>query len=79
MIPHPPFSLHLAPCDFFLLPTVGKMPRGRKFCTADKAVEKIQRLFFVMPQDTFLNFLKVASREFISVLGLKGDILKRGK
>lgn len=55
ILPHPPYSPDLAPCDFFLFPTVKKMLRGRKFNTANDAVEEFHRLFFDLQQDAFFK------------------------
>jgi hypothetical protein len=34
LIPHPPYSPDLAPADFFLLPKVKMLLKGRRFHTA---------------------------------------------
>jgi hypothetical protein len=38
VIPHPPYSPHLAPCDFFLFPKMKLKLKGRRFDT----IEQIQ-------------------------------------
>jgi len=38
VIPHPPYSPDLAPCDFFLFPKMKLKPKGRRFDT----IEEIQ-------------------------------------
>jgi hypothetical protein len=38
VLPHPPYSPDLAPCDFFLLPKMKLKLKGRQFDT----IEKIQ-------------------------------------
>jgi hypothetical protein len=30
VVPHPPYSPDLAPCDFFLLPRMKSKPKGRR-------------------------------------------------
>lgn len=55
LLPHPAYSPDLAPCDFFLFPTLKKSLRGRRFSTADEAVDEFRRLFFDLPQDQFFS------------------------
>lgn len=55
LVSHAPYSPDLAPCDFFLFPTVKKMLRGRTFSNSDEAVEAFRALFFDLPQDAFLK------------------------
>jgi hypothetical protein len=38
VIPHPPYSPHLAPCEFFLFPKIKLKLKGRRFDT----IEEIQ-------------------------------------
>jgi hypothetical protein len=33
VIPHPPYSLHLAPCECFLIPKIKLKLKGRRFYT----------------------------------------------
>jgi hypothetical protein len=42
VIPHPPYSPDLAPCDFFLLPKMKIQLKGRRFET----IEEIQGNYF---------------------------------
>jgi len=34
-VPHLPYSLDLAPCDFFLFPTIKKILKGKRFATME--------------------------------------------
>jgi len=36
IIPHPPYSPDLAPCDFFLFPTMKKTLKGKRFATMEE-------------------------------------------
>ena len=38
VVTHPPYSPDLAPCDFFLFPTVKEKVKGTQFGTPDVAV-----------------------------------------
>jgi hypothetical protein len=39
LIPHPPYSPHLAPCDFYLLPKIKLKLKGRRFDTTEIQVD----------------------------------------
>ena len=39
LLPHPPYSPDLAPCDFFLFPKVKSMLKGRRFSCDEEAVD----------------------------------------
>jgi len=36
IVPHPPYSPDLAPCDFFLFPTMKKTLKGKRFATVEE-------------------------------------------
>lgn len=56
-LPHPPYSPDLAPCDFWLFPTMKRMLRGRRFesdeALEEAAVEAIENI----PIEEFGNFM----------------------
>jgi hypothetical protein len=43
VIPHPPHSPDLAPCDFFLFPKMKLKLKGRRFDTTDEIQAESQR------------------------------------
>jgi hypothetical protein len=44
VIPHPPYSLDLAPCDLFLFPKMKLKLKGRRFDTIEKIQAESQRV-----------------------------------
>ena len=42
VVPHPPYSLDLAPCDFFLFPTVKKTLKRKRFATVEEVTTASQ-------------------------------------
>jgi hypothetical protein len=44
VIPHPPYSPLLAPCDFFLFPKMKLKLKGRRFDTTGKMQTESQRV-----------------------------------
>jgi hypothetical protein len=45
VIPHPPYSLNLAPCDFFLFLRVKLTLKGYRFDTTKEIQAESQRVF----------------------------------
>jgi hypothetical protein len=44
VIPHPPYSQHLTPCDFFLFPKRKLKLKGRRFDTSEEIQAETQRV-----------------------------------
>jgi hypothetical protein len=44
VIPHPPYSPDLAPCDFFLFPKLKLKLKGRRFDTIDEIQDESQKV-----------------------------------
>ena len=40
-VPHPPYSPDLAPCDFFLFPTLKRPLRGRRFSNDNELIQAV--------------------------------------
>ncbi len=43
MLPHPPYSPDLAPCDFFLFPHLKSLLRGRRFRNVNELQAEIRK------------------------------------
>jgi hypothetical protein len=50
VIPHPPYSPDLAPCDFFLVPTMKKILKGKRFAIVDDVKIASQAALNIMLQ-----------------------------
>lgn len=53
LLPHPPYSPDLAPCDFFLFPYLKKQLRGQRFEDENAAVCAMNAVLESMPVDAF--------------------------
>ena len=53
VIPHPPYSPDLAPCDFFLFPKLKLRMKGRRFDTFEEIQEESQRVLDTIPKRDF--------------------------
>ena len=55
LVSHPPYSPDLAPCDFFLFPTVKEKIRGIRFDSPEEARLAFQEAFWTLPEDRWHN------------------------
>jgi len=53
VIPHPPYSPDLAPCEFFLFPKLKLRMKGRRFDTTEEIQEESQRVLHTIPKREF--------------------------
>jgi hypothetical protein len=72
IVPHPPYSADLAPCDFALFPKLKMKLKGRRFETASD----IQRHSTASRKMTSTALLKRGKNDGIAVYAPKETILK---
>jgi hypothetical protein len=53
VIPHPPYSPHLAPCDFLLFPKIKLKLRGRRFDKLEEIQAELQRVLDTLTEKDF--------------------------
>jgi hypothetical protein len=53
VIPHPPYSPHLAPCDFLLFPKIKLKLKGSRFDTIDRIQTESQRVLDTLTEKDF--------------------------
>jgi hypothetical protein len=53
VIPHPPYSPVLTPCDFFLLPKMKLQLKGRRFGTIEKIQVESQAVLDTLTEKNF--------------------------
>jgi len=53
VIPHPPYSPDLAPCDFFLFPKLKLKLKGRRFGTAEEIQAESHRVLDTLTEKDF--------------------------
>jgi len=58
VIPHPPYSPDLAPCDFFLFPKLKLRMKGRRFDTIEEFQEESQRVLDTIPKWDFQGYFQ---------------------
>jgi len=53
VIPHPPYSPDLAPCDFFLFPKMKLKLKGRRFNTTEEIQAETQKVLDTLTEKDF--------------------------
>jgi hypothetical protein len=53
VIPHPPYSSDLGPCDFFLFPKMKLKLKGRQFDTIEEIQTESQRVLDTLTEKDF--------------------------
>jgi hypothetical protein len=53
VIPHPPYSPHLTPCDFFLVPKMKFKLKGCRFDTSEEIQAESQRVLDTLTEKDF--------------------------
>ncbi len=63
LLPHPPYSPNLAPCDFWAFPILKKQLRGRCFANKNEVQEEVRHLFRQTPAAEYSHAIhKLVSR-----------------
>jgi hypothetical protein len=67
VIPHPPYSPDLAPCDFFLFPCMKGQVKGKRFADVGEGKKKTVEV---------LNNISTGVPEMFSAVGEKKKLVK---
>jgi len=76
VVPHPPYSPDLAPCDFFLFPKMKMKLKGRRFQTLEEIQAESQAVLNTLRKNDFQECFKSGSTAGIVVKPQKGTTLK---
>ena len=55
LVPHPPYSPDLAPCDYFLFPNLKKWLGGKRFSSNDEIIDQKNAYFKDLEKSYFLE------------------------
>jgi len=73
VIPHPPYSPNLAPCDFFLFPKLKLQMKGRRFDTIEEIQGESQRVLDTIPKRDFQECFQAWQKHWDSSIHAKGE------
>jgi len=77
LLPHPPYSPDLAPCDFFLFPNMKKWLAGKKFSSNEEVIAATEAYFGEFEKSYFLEGLKKWQERWEKCIFLKGDYVEK--
>ena len=73
VVPHPPYSPDLAPCDFFLFPKLKMKLKGRRFPTAEEIQAESQAVVNTLRENGFQECLKKWQHRWDCCQASEGD------
>lgn len=73
VVPHPPYSPDLAPCDFFLFPRMKKSLKGKRFDDVEAVKRASQRALDSINVEEFQNCFKHWEKRMDKCIALNGE------
>jgi len=73
VVPHPPYSTHLAPCEFFLFPKLKMKPKGQRFQTVEEIQAESQAVLNTLCKNDFQECFKNWQRRWDHCQVQEGD------
>jgi len=77
LLSHPPYSLDLAPCDFFLFPNMKKWLGGKRFTSNEEVIVETEAYFAEFDKSYFLDGLKKLEYRWTKCIELKEDYFEK--
>lgn len=77
LLPHPPYSPDLAPCDFFLFPNMKKWLSGQRFSSNSEIINATNAYFEEFEKSYFLEGLKKLEHRWEKCIVMKGDYVEK--
>ena len=79
VVPQPPYSLDLAPADFFLFPKLKSSLKGRRFQTVKEIEENSIRDLRAIPQNTFQDVFQNWKKRWARCITIGGEYFEGDK
>ncbi|KMQ87583.1 mariner transposase [Lasius niger] len=77
LLPHPPYSPDLAPCDFFLFPNLKIWLGGKRFSSNEKAIAAVDEYFQGFETSYFSEGIKKLEHRWTKCVELEGDYVEK--
>ena len=77
LLPHPLYSLDLAPCDFFLFPNLKTLLAGQKIESNEEVIVTTKAYFADLQKTCFSDGLKKLQHRWVKCIELKGDYVEK--
>ena len=75
-VPHPPYSLDLAPCDFCLFPKLKEQVRGCRYETIEEMKESVMKVIDTLMQEDFYGAFQKLLERYNKRIAAGGDYLE---
>lgn len=77
LLPHPPYSPDLAPCDFFLFPNLKRSLAGKKYGSNEEVIAAAEEYFAGQQKSYYTEGLKKLQHRWEKCIELKGDYIEK--
>ena len=77
ILPHPPYSLDLAPSDYFLFPDMETWLGGKRFSSNEEVIAATNEYFEGIDKNYFLQGIKKLEYRYNKCIQLKGDYVEK--
>jgi len=77
LLPHPPYSPDLAPCDYYLFPNLKKWLGGQRFYSNEEAIAATKDYFAGLDESYYLEGMKKWQARWEKCISLKGDYVEK--
>jgi [histone H3]-lysine36 N-dimethyltransferase SETMAR len=77
ILPHPPYSPDLSPCDFFLFPKMKNSIRGRHFTSTDEIKNHFRHWFSAQEETFYSDGIRALQHRYEKCVLLHGSYIKK--
>ena len=77
LLPHPPYSPDLVPCNSFLFPNLKKLLAGEKFESNEEVISATEAYFADLQKTYFSDWFKKLEHHWVKCVELKGDYVEK--
>lgn len=77
LVPHPPYSPDLAPCDFFLFPNLKKHLAGKKFKTNAEVIAEVEAYFEELDKSKYKEGIMMLEHRWSKCIDVGGDFVEK--
>ena len=77
LLPHPPYSLDLAPCDFHLFPNLKEQLRGIRFDSNEEITQAVRSWIRAQNDDFFLDGFRQLVHRWKKCVQTGGDYVEK--
>lgn len=77
LLPHPPYSPDLAPCDYYLFPSLKKWLGGQRFSNNEEVIAAVDGYFEDLDVSSYATGIKKLPERWTKCVTLNGDYVEK--